>query len=99
MKLKAKKRRFKSLQRLGCIVCRERGFGWTPPEIHHLKGYQWSSMGKRANDEHTIPLCYHHHRLGGGGEVGYHQSPDEFEARYGTQGYLLELVDELILQN
>ena len=99
MKPKDKKIRFGKLVHLGCIVCKELGFGWTPPEIHHLKGYQFSSMGKRAQDEYTIPLCYYHHRTGGGSEVGYHQSPAEFERRYGTQAELLELVDELIYKN
>ena len=44
MKPKDKKIRFGKLVHLGCIVCKELGFGWTPPEIHHLKGYQFSSM-------------------------------------------------------
>lgn len=94
---KARRQRFQDLQQLGCVVCwREYGCQ-TPAEIHHLKGAQWSGMGKRASDEHTIPLCPAHHRTGAhDGTVGYHQSPSSFEARYGTQAELLEFVDEWI---
>ena len=93
MKAKDKKARFERLVEMGCVVCGNSGFGWTPPEIHHLKGYEWSSMGKRAKDEHTIPLCAAHHRHGHGQEIGYHQSPSEFEDKYGSQGDLLRQVD------
>lgn len=82
-------KRLDRLAELGCIVCRRQWGIYTPAEIHHLKGHRWSGMGKRASDEHAIPLCPIHHRHGGGGEVGYHQSPKDFTERYGTQEELL----------
>lgn len=93
---KQKRQRFDSLYQMGCIVCRLRYDVYSPPEIHHLRGNQWSGMGQRANDEHTIGLCPIHHRYGGGDDVGYHQSPKEFERRYGTQSELLEKVNEML---
>lgn len=85
--------RFQRLRELGCVVC-WREFGvYTEPEIHHLKGHPWSGMGKRADDSHSIPLCAVHHRHGSGSHIGYHQSPAQFEARYGSQGDLLEVVE------
>lgn len=42
---------------MGCIACRERGFGYVPPDIHHLL-----SGGVRIGHDATIPLCAHHHR-------------------------------------
>ena len=90
------KKRAKDLHEIGCIVCRLHYGIWSEPEIHHLKGYQWSSMGKRANDQHTIPLCPIHHRHGAKAHVGYHQLPGRFEDFYGSQEYLLEQTNKLI---
>jgi hypothetical protein len=90
--------RFDALTRMGCIVCRNETFGIIPPEIHHLRGHPWSGASQKASDAHTIPLCPLHHREGDGthGFIGYHQSPAEFEARYGSQGQLLEQVNGLL---
>jgi hypothetical protein len=93
-----RKIRFQRLVELGCVVCHNLGLGYTHPEIHHLRGYPWSGTGQRALDEFTIPLCRVHHRTGGTdhkGEkhYGYHQSPAQFEALYGSQGDLLEQVE------
>ena len=86
-------KRLARLAAMGCIVCRNEGLGASPAEVHHLCGHPWSGMGKRASDDATIPLCPIHHRTGGGGHVGYHQSPAVFEWRYGDQATLLEQVD------
>ena len=93
---KQRKARFDALTEIGCIVCRNQGYGWTPPEIHHLKGTPWSAMGMRASDEHTIPLCAAHHRYGHQREIGFHQSPSEWREKYGSQADLLYQVDEMI---
>ena len=90
---KERKIRFERLRELGCVCCwREFGI-YVEPEIHHCKGHPWSGMGKRADDRYTIGLCPVHHRHGGHGHIGYHQSPKAFEARYGTQAELLEVVE------
>lgn len=75
---------------VGCIVCRNNGFHDTPAEIHHLRS--GVGAGQRSNHVRSIPLCPIHHRSGGHGEIGYHQLPKSFEARYGTEEELLEEV-------
>jgi len=82
-----------ALVEYGCIVCRNEGRGWVAPEIHHLRGNQWSGMGKRASHKHTIPLCPVHHRHGSQHDTGYHQSPAGFQEQYGTQAELLAQID------
>ena len=60
---------------LGCIVCHELGYGYTPCEVHHI--------GDRAekSDFLTIGLCPEHHR----GATGFHGLGErEFNRRYKT---------------
>jgi hypothetical protein len=81
---------------LGCIVCRLRGVKDSPAEFHHPRGAAFDTgVGVKANDRDGIPLCPIHHRLGGHG-LAYHAGPKEFEARFGTQQYLLEQVRALL---
>jgi len=87
-----RRERFDALHQMGCIVCARLGRGWVEPEIHHLRGHPWSGTGQRATDSHTIPLCHEHHR----GKHGYHFSPREFEASYGSQKMLLDEVNAVI---
>ena len=91
--IKADRERLNKLSELGCVVCSNEGRGFVDTEIHHLKGHRWSGMGKRASHLHTIPLCPVHHRHGGPVDIGYHQSPRQFEERYGSQADLLEQVN------
>lgn len=72
---------------LGCIVCRNLGFGPTPAELHHPRFL--AGAGQKADDKDVIGLCAQHHRLGGYG-VAYHAGPEEWERRYGTEEELLE---------
>jgi hypothetical protein len=80
---------------LGCVVCRNQGYGATPAEIHHIRSGQGVAM--RASHTDVIPLCPIHHRYGAkstehGEQFGYHQSPGQFEDAYGTEVELLEQV-------
>ena len=89
---KATKARFDAIARMGCIVCRAAG-QITPASIHHLTGIKYRSMGKKASDEHVIPLCYYHHQ----GKLGIHRlGMRVFEAMFGTQEELLRLTNELL---
>lgn len=75
---------------LNCIVCRNQGLGATPAAIHHIRtGY---GISQRAPDSEAIPLCPTHHQYSAHGELAYHVSPKQFEARYGTELELLEQV-------
>ena len=91
---KDEKKHLSAVADLGCIVCYKQGNGGTPAEIHHIRSGQ--GMGQRNSHYNVIPLCPIHHRFGGHGEVGFHQSPKEFVERYGTEAELLELTNELL---
>nr|WP_290123657.1 Ref family recombination enhancement nuclease [Wohlfahrtiimonas chitiniclastica] len=40
---------------LGCIVCRNLGYGRSPAEIHHIRDGQ--GMSQRASNYEVLPLC------------------------------------------
>jgi hypothetical protein len=81
---------------LGCICPLPNRFGLqrceAPAEIHHILN---GTMGRKASNYEVIPLCPHHHRQGPFGEA-VHNGTKTFEAKYGTQGELLEVVRSLI---
>ena len=84
--------RFDALSGIGCIVCLNEGFQHSA-SIHHLTGIAYRGTGKKAADEHTIPLCYLHHQ----GNQGIHRiGMKPWELKFGTQETLLRQVNELI---
>ncbi len=87
MKLKDRKKRFEKLAEYGCSIC------YRPAEIHHLIGYKYSSLGKKADDHNTIPLCVEHHR---GSQGIHHLGMRAWEEAYGTQEYHLNLVNKSV---
>ena len=102
--------RYRKLQKIGCMACRELFHPGVPGDIHHIvdKGYRKHSGGNKA----TIVLCPYHHRG--------HLDPDNFmfkgaylmmkqaigpsladgakvfEKRFGTQRELLAKADALL---
>lgn len=78
---------------LGCIVCRNLGFGETPAHVHHIK--EECGAGQRQSDFLTIPLCPQHHTEGGRG-VAFHAGFREFERLYGTEIDLLAMTLEAL---
>jgi hypothetical protein len=48
------------LSQLGCVVCHLIGYGWTPPEIHHLRDS--AGGGRKAPHWLGMPICPPHHR-------------------------------------
>lgn len=77
---------------LGCILCLRLGYGWTAPEIHHLREGQGGAQ--RACDFISIGLCPPHHR----GDDGIHGLGTRgFERRYGIDelGLLAEVIARL----
>ena len=86
MATKAERDHMGAVAALGCVVCRNLGFGETPAEVHHIGN---GTLGKKASNFETIPLCETHHRNGGHG-VAVHAGRKTFEARYGTERELLE---------
>ena len=64
---------------LGCVVCRNLGFGETPAQVHHIR--EGVGAAQRAPNWLTIPLCPMHHT----GALGYHTlRAAAFERMYGA---------------
>lgn len=83
---------------LGCVVCRNEGLGFVPPQIHHLRvnpltGLHYG-MGQRAPHNHVIPLCEAHHLATS--PVGYHAHPRGWAERFGTEIELYRQVCQLL---
>lgn len=74
---------------LGCVVCRNLGFGASPAEIHHLRS--GCGVAQRSSHGRAIPLCPPHHRTGGYG-VAIHAGQKMWEEIYGSEEKLLEQV-------
>jgi hypothetical protein len=73
----------------GCIACRIDGTGYVAPCVHHiLRG------GQRMGHLFTLPLCSGHHQDGTGmpGLIARHPYKTRFEARYGGELVLLEML-------
>ena len=77
---------------LGCLVCRNLGYGPTPADYHHIRTGQGTSQ--RASHFLGIPLCRDHHQHGGHG-VAIHAGQETFERMYGTE---LDLLAQTIEQ-
>ena len=86
MTTKAEREHMGAVAALGCVVCRNLGFGATPAEVHHIGN---GAIGKKASNFETIGLCPTHHRNGGHG-VAVHAGRKAFEANFGTERELLE---------
>lgn len=89
MTTKAEARHMSAVAALGCIVCRNLGFGASPAELHHPR--KLAGLSQRASHFDVIPLCPAHHRTGGVG-VAIHAGQRTWEAEYGTEAELLEQV-------
>lgn len=85
-KTKDEKRWLSDVAAMGCVVCRNSGYGASPAEVHHSRA--GVGKGQKAHYSQTIPLCPPHHRTGGYG-IAFHAGPEEFEKRYGSQDKLV----------
>lgn len=57
---------------------------------------KYRAIGKKADDQHTIPLCPWHHQHGRANNPSAHGHPKAFEEMYGTQEELLRLTNEIL---
>ena len=89
---KAESKHMGKVVALGCIVCLNNGYYDTPAEIHHIGN---GTMGKRASNYETIPLCPIHHRNGGYG-IAVHSGRVKWESTFGTEQDLLNQVMEIL---
>lgn len=92
---KDERKHYEKLSQIGCIVCRNLGFGYSAPEIHHLRANQGH---KRAHWTLAYPLCANHHRIGGWG-TAFHAGAKEFQRKFGTEAELLEKTLNLLYIN
>jgi len=86
-------KRFDALSRYGCCVCRVVHHAYREAMIHHLTGIKYRGAGKKASDEHTIPLCHEHHQ----GAQGIHTiGMRPWEEQFGKQSVYLEMINEYL---
>ena len=84
---RAEREHMSKVAELGCIACYTLGYPDTPAEIHHPR--QFVGMGQRSSHYDVIPLCPFHHRTG---QEAVHVSPAKFQAKFGSEDFLLNLV-------
>lgn len=81
---KKHRERWGSISNLGCAVC-----GYPLAEIHHC----FTGGGGRKNHDHTIGLCYNHHR----GKEGIHTiGRKTWQAKYGSEQDLLDKINLIL---
>ena len=90
-KTKAEKEHLNKVAEIGCIACLSNGYEDTPAELHHIRTN--SGAGQRASHYQVIPLCPYHHRQGSN---AIHQSKVNFENDFGTEEYLLMVVNVML---
>ena len=90
---KAEKGWMAAVAELGCIVCKNEGYGFVPCCVHHML-----SGGRRMGHLNTIGLCPGHHASGVKTVELCSRHPwlREFERRYGTEESLLKQTQGLI---
>lgn len=77
---------------LGCVACRNLGYGPSPAQLHHVRTGQ--GMGQRASHRHVIPLCPRHHLATY--PTGFHAAPRIWQLEHGAEVKLLaQVVEEL----
>ncbi|APC43937.1 hypothetical protein P19250A_0052 [Methylophilaceae phage P19250A] len=84
---KNEKKHYEKLFKIGCIVCRNLGFGYSAPHIHHIR--HGVGLSQRSHWSLSIPLCPNHHQHGGYG-IALHSGQKTFEKKYGTESELLQ---------
>jgi len=90
---KDEKKHYGKLAQIGCIVCRNLGFGYSEPHIHHIR--HGAGIGQKSHWSLAIPLCPMHHQNGGHG-VALHAGQKTFEENFGTETQLLQQTSELL---
>jgi len=89
-------KRMDKVSRMGCIVTRLSFGAYKDADVHHI-----TSAGRRKGHMYTIPLSPWYHRAVPDGNMtpalmrefygpSFAESKEEFEARFGTEEYLLE---------
>lgn len=87
---------FANVAALGCVLAGRWG-GECGGRItcHHPIGAEWRGMGQKAPDDCVIPLCESHHLHSRNAIHLMGKKP--WEAKYGSQRELLEMVREMLV--
>ncbi|MCG5378749.1 Ref family recombination enhancement nuclease [Providencia rettgeri] len=93
-KTKEDKQWLSDVAELGCICCRNMGYGATLAEIHHVRTGQ--GMAQRASHKDVLPLCPHHHRPSY--DTGFHAAPKTWQEIHGTEIELLEQIKKEVME-
>ena len=78
---KDERNHYDKLSQLGCIVCLTQGYGYSAPQIHHIKSGN-AGVGMKSHWSLAIPLCCLHH-TGGKYGVSIHAGKKAFETAIG----------------
>ena len=89
---KAESKHMDNVASLGCVICLNLGYGYSPATIHHCGTH----MGGGRTHQRVLPLCPEHHQ-GREGIDGKAMGKRQWEMKYGTERDLLSQV-ELLLQ-
>lgn len=87
-KTKAQRRHMDLVASLGCVACRNLGYGASPAELHHIRS--GVGMGQRAKHTEVLPLCPRHHRASY--PTGFHAAPKSWQIEHGSE---LELIEQI----
>jgi len=82
-----------NLVRIGCIVCRNLGYGYSAPQIAHV--HTPGKPGDPRKNKRKIPLCPPHHLQAGFG-VSYHDGDKTWQKMYGDENDLADQVEQLV---
>jgi len=96
MTTKAEKQYHDHVASLGCIACMKDGNFNDYVSIHHVAGR--TAQGCQAK---VLALCAGHHQKGTGQDktmIAVHPDKARFEAKYGTQQFLMQITNELLKQ-
>ena len=87
------KRHMDAVGQIGCIVCLLYLAEQSPCSIHHVDG-----RTKKGAHFKVLGLCAKHHDAGERNDfyVSRHPWKAEFQRRYGTEEYLMEMTNKLI---
>lgn len=93
-KTKEDKQWLSDVAELGCICCRNMGYGASLAEIHHTRAGQ--GMAQRASHKDVLPLCPLHHRASY--DTGFHAAPKTWQEIHGTEVELLEQIKKEVME-
>ena len=89
------KARMAAIAAMPCVICHEYGLPQaSPTQVHHCI-HGRNSMGKRAPDSMTIPLCEGHHQgLMDTSKIALHREPAQWRLHYGDDTRFISWVEE-----